>query len=366
MSAIAVDVINDYSTFLDLEPKWNETVDRAGLTHPFLRHEWLRTWWDSFGQGRTLNIVVVRTGNRIIGLAPLMLERVRMYGIGVGRVQFLHNDHTPKADVIVTDRADEVYEALWKTLLSPRAPWDVLQLSQLPCDSPTHAQIARLSARQGLPTALWLSDDSPYLELSSNWNTYLSGLGSKLRQNIRNRISRLTTLGETSLQVLSDREAIREARDQALTLEASGWKRDAGTAIRSDPQVLRFYTQLADRAAASGWLRLMFLTVNGQRIATSYAARYQDRLSFFKTGYDPEFSKYAPFKLLTYYSIRDGYGDGLREVDFLGDAEPWKLEWTSTTRPHDWLFVFGNTARGRLVHTAKCRMLPTLKRWLRR
>ncbi len=74
MSAIAVDVINDYSTFVDLEPKWNETVDRAGLTHPFLRHEWLRTWWDSFGQGRTLNIVVVRAGNRILGLAPLMLE----------------------------------------------------------------------------------------------------------------------------------------------------------------------------------------------------------------------------------------------------------------------------------------------------
>ena len=119
MSAIAVDVINDYSTFVDLEPKWNETVDRAGLTHPFLRHEWLRTWWDSFGQGRTLNIVVVRAGNRILGLAPLMLERARMYGIGVRRIQFLHNDHTPKADVVVVERADEVYEALWKTLQSP-------------------------------------------------------------------------------------------------------------------------------------------------------------------------------------------------------------------------------------------------------
>ncbi len=191
------------------------------------------------------------------------------------------------------------------------------------------ADRAAVGAPRAIPPRLWLSDDSPYLELSSNWNTYLSGLGSKLKQNIRNRISRLTKLGEPSLQVLSDREAIREARDQALTLEASGWKREAGTAIRSDPQVLQFYTLLADRAATSGWLRLLFLTVNGQRIATSYAARYQDRLSFFKTGYDPEFSKYAPFKLLTYYSIRDGYGDGLREVDFLGDAEPWKLEWTT-------------------------------------
>jgi CelD/BcsL family acetyltransferase involved in cellulose biosynthesis len=106
--------------------------------------------------------------------------------------------------------------------------------------------------------------------------------------------------------------------------------------------------------------------VDGKRIATSYASRYQDRLSFFKTGYDPEYAKYAPFKLLTYFTIRDGYADGLREVDFLGDAEPWKLEWTSTTRPHDWLFVFGHTARAWLAHTAKCRIVPAAKRWLRR
>ena len=366
MSAIAVDVINDYPSFVALEPRWNETVDRAGLTHPFLRHEWLRTWWDAFGEGRTLNVMVVRAGNRILGLAPLMLEKARMYRVPIRRIQFLHNDHTPKADVIVTERADEVYDAVWNTLQQSRSRWDVLQFSQLPSDSPTHAQIGRLSAMQGYPTSLWMSDASPYVELTSNWNAYLNSLGAKLRQNLRNRLNRLQKVGDTQLQMLSEPDAIRQARADALELEASGWKREAGTAIHSDPQVLRFYTELADRAGASGWLRLLFLTVNGQRIAASYASQYQGRLSFFKTGYDPEFAKYAPFKLLTYHTIRDGYTNGLREVDFLGDAEPWKLEWTSTIRPHDWLFVYGNTIRARLVHTAKCRVRPTLKRWLAR
>jgi CelD/BcsL family acetyltransferase involved in cellulose biosynthesis len=203
--------------------------------------------------------------------------------------------------------------------------------------------------------------------LKNDWNAYLSGRNPKLRQNLRNRLNRLTKqFGEPSLEVLSEASAVRDARDEALNLEASGWKRQAGTAICSDPQVLRFYTLLADHAAASGWLRLLFLNVNGRRIATSYASRYHDRLSFFKTGYDPEFAAYAPFKLLTYFAIRDGFADGLREVDFLGDAEPWKLEWTATTRPHDWLFVFGNTMRSRLVHTLKCRLMPAIRQWLRR
>ena len=366
MSAITVDVINDYDTFVRLEPEWNDTVDRAGLTHPFLRHEWLRTWWDAFGHGRTLNIMAVKAGRKIIALAPLMLEQARMYKIPVRRVQFLHNDHTPKADVIVAERADEAYDALWAALMKARSKWDVLQFSQLPGDSPTHDQISRLAAHGSYSTTLWQSDASPYLELSSDWNAYLQGRNAKLKQNLRNRLNRLSQLGEVSLQVISDREAIRGAHNTALALETSGWKREARTAICCDPNVQRFYTLLGDRAADQGWLRLLFLTVNGRRIATSYGSRYQDRLSFFKTGYDPEYAKYAPFKLLTYFAIKDGYADGLREVDFLGDAEPWKLEWTTTIRPHDWLFVFGHSLRGRLAYAAKCQVVPAVKRWLKR
>jgi CelD/BcsL family acetyltransferase involved in cellulose biosynthesis len=364
MSALAVELVHDYDAFARLGQPWNETVERAGLTHPFLRHEWLRSWWEAFGGDRTLSVIVMRAGRTIVALAPLMLERARMYGIGVKRVQFLHNDHTPKADVIVTERQDEVYEALWKTLLSAQRQWDVLQFSQLPSDSPTHAQIARLAGPGRYSTAVWTSDDSPYLALTSNWDDYLSTRHRKLRQTLRNRLNRVKQIGEPSLEILSDPAAIRDARDEALALEASGWKQQAGTSICSDPAVRRFYTVLADRAAASGWLRLLFLTVNGRRVAASYASRYDGRLSFFKTGYDPEFAKYGPFKMLTYFIIRDGFAAGLKEVDFLGDAEPWKLEWTSTTRPHDWLFVFGNTARSRLVHTLKYRVRPALKRWL--
>ena len=363
MSAITVDVITDPARFAGLETAWNETVDRAGLTHPFLRHEWLSSWWDAFARNRELNVMVIRDGSRILGLAPMMLERARICGVPVRRVQFLHNDHTPKADVIVADRVDDVYAAFWKTLLDARRHWDVVQLSQLPGDSVTHQYVGNFAARESYATTLWSSDASPYVELSENWTAYLGRLAPKLRQNLRNRLSRLTKLGEPSLEMIAEPGAIRDAREDALRLEASGWKREAGTAITSDPEVSQFYRLLAERAGAQGWLRLLFLTVNGKRIATSYSSSYQNRLSFFKTGYDPEFAQYAPFKLLTYLAIRDGFDRGLGEVDFLGDAEPWKLEWTKTIRPHDWLFVFGNTARGKLAHTVKCRVMPAIKRW---
>ncbi len=176
-------------------------------------------------------------------------------------------------------------------------------------------------------------------------------------------MSRLTRLGEPTLEVISERRAIEAACEEAWRLESSGWKREAGTAITCDPAVHRFYTALVERGTAAGWLQLLFLKVGDRRIATSYGACFNDRLFLFKTGYDPEFATGAPFKILTYFAIREAYARGLTEVDFLGDAEPWKLEWTSTSRGHDWLFVFADTMRARLLHSVKFQWVPELKRW---
>ena len=125
----------------------------------------------------------------------------------------------------------------------------------------------------------------------------------------------------------------------------------------------QFYTLLAARATERGWLRLLFLKVGGRRIAVSYGACYDDRLFLFKTGYDREFHTCSPFKVLTYLATQDAYARGLREVDFLGDTEPWKQEWTDAARGHEWLFVFSNSRRARLLHSIKFQMAPELRKW---
>lgn len=357
-----VRIVADYSDFLSLEDEWNEAVERAGVTHPFLRHEWLRTWWDCFGAGRTLHIVVVRAADRIVAIAPLMRETVTMYGIPIRRIDLIHNDHTPRADFIVVERHDEAYDAIWRTLQA-QAGWDLLQLSRVPRGSATLEALQEAADAAGCSTGTWHGDVSPYLELTGTWNEYQARLGSKFRSNLRNRLSRLTKFGEPRLEILDDGAAIEAARDDALRLEASGWKQESGTSIRSDPAVERFYSQLADRAGGNGWLRLMFLRVGDTRVATSYGSVFDRRLFLFKTGYDPEYAPCAPFKLLTWLAIESAYAEGLREVDFLGDTEPWKLEWTATSRPHDWLYVFSGSVRARLLHCVKFQMAPELKKW---
>ena len=343
-----------------MESEWNEAIERASVPHPFLRHEWLRTWWECFGAGARLHIVVVRSSGRILAIAPLMCDTAWMYGVRVRRMRLLQNDHTPRTDIVVTERADECYRAIWKALQNDSEPWDVLQLSQIPRASDTLRAFSTLAAEAGHSTGVWPSSDSPYVALEGTWAAYSAGRTRKLRQNIRNRWTRLSALGEPTLEVLDERLAIQAASDEALHLEASGWKYTSGTAIGSSPWTHHFYSTLARRATEQGWLRLLFLTVNRRRIAAAYGARYRDRLMFIKTGYDPAFAKFSPFTLLTHAALRDAFDSHLLEVDFLGDTEPWKLEWTQASRPHDWLFIFAPTLRGQLVHHLKFRLKPVL------
>jgi CelD/BcsL family acetyltransferase involved in cellulose biosynthesis len=357
----SLEVVSSVARFLEIETEWNDAVDRAGVTHPFLRHEWLQTWWECFGGARALHIVVVRFNGRIAAIAPLMRESVHMYGVRIRRIDLLHNDHTPRADFIVAERPADSYRAIWNALAADRDHWDVLQLSRLPEDSPTRAAMQALADEEQFTTGLWQGDVSPYLTLSGTWDQYHGALSAKFRSNLRNRLSRLQKIGQPALEVLDDAASIEGARGDALRLEASGWKSESGTSICSDPAVERFYTRLAQRGA--GWLRLMFLTVDGRRIATSYGSRFDQRLFLFKTGYDPEYATCSPFKLLTQFAIQAAYAEGLTEVDFLGDAEPWKLEWTETSRRHDWLFIFSQSRRARLLHSLKFQVVPELKKW---
>jgi CelD/BcsL family acetyltransferase involved in cellulose biosynthesis len=359
----SVDLVSDNAEFLALEGEWNDAVDRAAVAHPFLRHEWVRTWWDAFGgRAQQLHVMVVRRHGRVCAIAPLMFERAQMYGMPVRRVRFLQNDHTPRTDVIVADHADDSYRAIWHAIQDGGSRWDVLQLSQIPADSSSRERFMKLAQDEGRLAGVWESGAAPYVRLAASWEAFASGLGSKFRQNLRNRLGRLSALGEPTLEVLAEPDAIRAARVDAQRLEDSGWKSTEGTAIASDRSVERFYTLLIERAGECPWLRLLFLSVGGRRIATAYAAVYANRLFLLKTGYDPEYAKCSPFKLLTYFTVRHACEQGYDELDFLGDTEPWKLEWTTTARPHDWLFVFSGTPRGRLLHPLKFQVVPALRR----
>jgi hypothetical protein len=68
--------------------------------------------------------------------------------------------------------------------------------------------------------------------------------------------------------------------------------------------------------------------------------------------------------ILRYEMVARAFSIGLRSYEFLGADEPWKLEWTQTTRERALFQAFAPSVRGRLWWAAFAWGRPIAKRLL--
>jgi CelD/BcsL family acetyltransferase involved in cellulose biosynthesis len=360
VASLSVELVQDQERFVRMGPIWNRLVDEAGIDHPFLRHEWVRTWWECFKPSGRLYILLVKEGSEPIAIAPLMLDQARVYGCAVRRLRGIANVYTERFDLILTRRATEACRAIWKFLAEEASSWDMLELRQIP-EGARAADYLRIGAfEEHFLLGQWHSSDGPYVPINTPWATYTKTLSKKHLSNMRSRAKALHRIGEVRHEIVTGGDHLNSSLTEAFVLEAAAWKGKAGTAIMNQPDRLAFYRTLLTRAAERGWLQLHFLSLNGRQIAMQVALLVHNNLYILKSGYDPHYASFAPALLLCELMLKDAWKRQMAEVDFLGDAERWKLEWASHTRAHSWLFVFPNRRQTRWLHRVKFVMLPRI------
>ena len=356
----SVETITDYPSLADLQETWDRTHQASGSGNPFLTHDWILSWWEAFGEGKKLHIMVFKSEGETVAIAPFMWTTERIAGIRVRCLRLIYNDHTPRMDFIIDRHAQGAYGAIWRQLAG-NTRWHVLRLNQLSEYSPAIQEFCRNADLDRMPWGIWLSSESPYLPLAGDWETYLRNLTAKHRSNLRNRDRRLRELGLVTRETITSGSNLVDTLEEGFRIEAAGWKGNRGTAINCRPELRQFYISVARRFSNRGSLRLEFLNVAGRRIAFAYMIRYESRLHLLKIGYDPEFSNLSPFNLLCEILIREAHEEGLSEFDFLGDSAKWKLDWTRSCRRHYWLYVFRDTLFCRLLHRIKFQWIPNLR-----
>ena len=132
-----------------LAGEWAALCDRSNAT-VFQRPEWLIPWWEHSGSGR-LTLVVFRSGDDLVGLAPLFLHEWQ----GRRQVTLVGNGVSDYLDVI---GAPECASAAIDFLDEQREEWDLCDWQDLPATSPLIAaaeasrlqhSICRLPAMHG-------------------------------------------------------------------------------------------------------------------------------------------------------------------------------------------------------------------------
>ena len=358
---LRIEVVTDEAGFLALEAAWRRLIAVSDLDHPFLTFEWVRSWWEAFGDGNGLHIIVARENETVVGIAPLMFTKRRFYGLRLRCLEFIANVHTPRFDFLVARDPEHVRRAIWGHIEAVKHLWDLLLLCQVPEDSQTIVDLARFAGECGLAFGTWKSADAPYVRIEGKWSDYQAALRPKHRTNLRRRMRRLSELGPVAMERVACGGDLESALDDGFALEGAAWKQDNGTAICSDAAVRQFYREIARRFAANDWLEMHFLKLRDRRIAFQLAVSYGDKAFSLKPGYDPQLAAYSPSNLLCMLFLEHLFECRKREYDFLGVEEEWKMQWAQETRAHYWLFIFSGSLTSSLMYLAKFRMMPVLR-----
>jgi CelD/BcsL family acetyltransferase involved in cellulose biosynthesis len=340
---------------------WEELARRTGAP-PWLWPGWIDAWWRAFGRGR-LELLTAERDGELVAVLPLVRQHV------VRRPAA--NWHSPAFAPLAADGG--ALEAIARAAFAARPP--VVTVRPVPGEGPAAGALRATAEQAGYRVVERVQMRSPYVELDGDFASFLKRRppGASVLKDIRRCRRRLEDEGEVRFEVHDGSERLDVLLDEGYAVEAAGWQGEAGSAIASLPQTRAFYTEIAGWASEQGWLRLLFLRVGGRAVAFDYCLQYGGVLYDLKGGYRTEYRKQGPGKMLALEAIEWAYGQGLRELDFLGDDDDYKLQWTERVRERSVMRFFspspaGAAARATWVHgrPAADRALAAARRVARR
>ena len=324
-----------HDTVAAIAGDWDELCDRIAAP-PYLRPGWMEPWRLSFGSGR-LVVLALREGGQLRAIVPL---EVRGRGLHP-----LLNGEAPRFGVIA-DGPDAV-GGLGHALF--RRAGRYVGFGWL--DAANAAALDRAAARTGYATNTQTGERAPFIPVIGEWEDYLGSLKPDRRRQLKRRRRRLQERGEIAVEEHTSPEALTGPLHEFIALESSGWKARAGSAIRCSPELLRFYETIAGWAVDRGELRLALLRVDHVPIAGQLYIESSGVCHRLKSGYDEEWSRYAPGHLLTLAVLENAWRRRVRIYEFLGGGEQHKLDWAADSRPLVALSAYDNASvAGRALH----------------
>jgi CelD/BcsL family acetyltransferase involved in cellulose biosynthesis len=282
---------------------------------PFCAPAWLLAWWRHAAPGDPLlRIVVVRDGDRIVGVAPLFAARWR----GLWTYSLLGTHTTWRIEPLAAaGREDDVAAAFADALAAAEPFPDLIHLEGVPADSPWPDLLARhwpgkRAFRHDRPVT-----PAPTLALAADdLDGWLKGKSSNFRQQMRRMRRKLEKEGavfrmaQTPEEIdrdLAEFERLHRARwdwrggSMSLTPGSDGMLREAGRAL-----------------VGEGRFRLVSIELDGKVINSQLHVAAGGEVSYWNGGFDADYSAFKP----SFVGLLHAIGDALERDDVRFDLGP--------------------------------------------
>jgi len=317
-----------HRSFLDLAPlaaDWNALLAES-ITHvPFLRYEYLSTWWATRGGGEwpesELAVVTAHQNGHLAGIAPLFFTLSRDGDpalLLLGSIEI--SDYL---DLIVRPADLPAFLSGLLDFIAQPGPltWRALDWHNLPEASPTLPVLKIATEKRGWAFTQERTYHVPSIPLTGDFETYLTGIDKKQRHEIRRKMRRAEESARNVRWYIVEDGSTLEAEVEAfLALMAEDPEK---AAFLTPP--MREQVHLSCKAAfENGWLQLSFLETDGQKAAGYLNFDYLNRIWVYNSGFARRFMDLSAGWVLLGYLLQWANENKRTEFDFMRGNEEYK------------------------------------------
>ena len=278
--------------------QWRALSTRAAEPNGYYLPEWeLAVNALARGRGNALALGASRDESTLIGLVPV-ISMWRAYGIPLPALVSADPYGTLSTPLLDRDMAEEAVTSILQQ--SRQAGAHALIFRATSVDGAAMKAFTDVLRRGGMAPLVLQSHVRACLDATCDADEMLrDALGAKKVKDLRRQRNRLAEHGAVHFEVARTPIDVAAAIETFLTLEASGWKGDRGTALGQNEGDAAFVRRATSALAETGQCEIVTLRAGETPVAAAIVLRHRDRAFYFKLGVDERFAKFSPGVQLT-------------------------------------------------------------------
>lgn len=371
-----------------ISAQWEQLLGQSLTNSYSLSWPWLRHWLAVYLSKNTLLCLIVYDEDRIVGIAPLWVKKVRQAGIASLRIlRFIGSEEVcgDHLDLIIHQKNFEaICRAIWEHLHGPlKKEWDIWEYDFVPSDSKVLHTLNELSERDVRCLGMSINGYTicPYATLPETWEQYQATIGTKQRGNLKTSTNLMMQAGQLEFKICESIADLPRFMASHIDLHNKSWHDRGQSGSFASRNFTEFHRRFSEELLQQGRLLLCNLELNGIPVGSFYGFEYKKVLHYYLLGVNREAVPKASIgRVLLAKSIEAAIQRGCREFDMLRGFEEYKYYWTDLER-RELLITLSNRTVGALVYSLRqftkrflknfaavlfgSRMI-TLKRWLGR
>jgi CelD/BcsL family acetyltransferase involved in cellulose biosynthesis len=278
---------------------WKALARRCAEPNPFFEPWFTLPSFEQFADSDAFKIAAYWVSGRLAGIMPLK-HFSDYYGHSLPHVgTWLHDHSFCGAPLVVKGHEHGFWSALLACLDQNPGQALFLHLPGLPEDGALDRALQNVLAETARNSAIVERSERAMLASDLSPEDYLAkAMSTKKRKELRRQRNRLSELGKLTFERLDGTECIEPWIEQFLSLEASGWKGDAGSALKSNAASYAFFADTMYAASQAGKLERLALRLDGKPIAMLANLLAAPAVYSFKTAFDENYARFSPGLLL--------------------------------------------------------------------